>query len=654
MDLHVNKKNMSLKINVKRAQDMHAEPGGDRKDGLNLHCRVVVMEACKSVEVTAKVHDALFSALKPSESKFQKITATHFATNTPTFNEAFLFLLESVWKRQKNYRLYVALVADEVVCSDGTGCIGVFSIGIDEIVNKKGAWGDSWWLLSQSDGLQSNSNVVKKVEFTTDGSSLMHVVVKGRAKANNQINGVYYRQPGMHNQHYIYKHEKTGLWMCYHSKRGAWTIGDSLASRAPIAFVDDGADSPNMIKNVWQVFSRERRFVDGGVDKDDAKFELDDNVSCQIASQEDIAAEVQTEDSPAFEEGLVSQGRLSIATKFKQAQYFAGQIANPLLTGNTAPLTVKAQNIVRWLASEQQYLETLRNLNICRVTFFDEASKSSFSVLPQMMNNSQLALEELRIAQLRDPNFSRPIGLLMIDIFPMIAEPVIDYCTALDIKLERAKKEIAKYDGMQIDQTNPAAQSLVALGGVSGVMNGLSAPFLQVQRYQHYILAIQKACLPNDKDQGPLFVAWQKFSDLAAQVVKIAGKLELNAKPKPKLNTLPPPLVLVTKEEADTLFQHPYYHGELSRQQVLELYNTGGKQDGWFLVRKKSVAAGPGAYFLSYGAEGRLVHTQVELTNGKFVLGREFSNLNSLVLYYGSPRTNLKGAISKPCPRIAA
>jgi len=126
-------------------------------------------------------------------------------------------------------RLYVALVADEVVCSDGTsvqeafplppqrlyiyyywgsipvvpleltarllprvapagtGCIGCMSFPLDGpngIVNKKGQWPDQYWLLSQTEGLYTYEDVKKSVTFDSENATLTHIVVSGRVRAN--------------------------------------------------------------------------------------------------------------------------------------------------------------------------------------------------------------------------------------------------------------------------------------------------------------------------------------------------------------------------------------------------------------------------------------------------------------------------------------
>lgn len=661
MQLHVNKKEQTVTVELRKAQEINAQPSPDQKNGLNVHCRVQIHQQCSSATDAAEVYDSLFTMADVEDSRLKRKTARHSATNTPIFNESFIFPLNDKWgDALGGLRLYVALVADEVVCSDGTGCIGCMSISLNDIVNKKGQWPDEFWLLSQTEGLYSYEDVKREVTLDNENATLTHVVVKGRVRANLAINGTYFCQgTKMYNKRYLYKHNKNGLWMSFHKGRNCWTISDQPGSNAPIAYIDDDSATPDQAseKNnnanptsnkYWMVFSRERRFIDGGDADNDARFEPDELVSVSVADASDLINNVQNEDAPAFDASIIDQGRVSIAAKVKQANYFAGRTADPLLVPAPLPLSDKAKNIVRLIASEQQFLETLRNLNIIRMTLLPERDQKAFAVIPQLLNACQLVLEELRVAQSRDPNLDRPIGLLFVDIFPVIAEPMLDYCTALDIKVSQVTKSLTSLIGQSLEMPEVTRDALSALGGINGVINKIPCAFMQVQRYPLFILAIQKSAIPNDKDQGPLFIAWQKYKDLAQQAVKIAGKLEMNEKEKPKPNQLPPPLVSTPTDSDDNFMKYPYYHGEIPRAKVIELYQAK-PENGWFLVRK---LAGQDKYFLSYGAEGRLVHQEIQTSeDGKCVLGQEFTDLNGLVVYYSTPRTSLNGAITKPCIR---
>lgn len=660
MGIHMNKREKTLTIDLKRAQDLNAEPNEESNKGLSLHCRVQVLQNCTNATESARVYDSLFTMQEVEDSRFKRSSSKHKATNCPAINESYTFPLASIWgNKLKALRLYVAVVADEVVCSDGTGCVGCMSFSMEDLANKKGQWPDQFWLLSQTEGLYTFEEVKKQVTFDAENASLTHIVIGGRVRANLSINGTYFCQgTKMYKRRYVYKHESSGLWLSFHAGRNCWIIADKVGSNAPLAYVEDDASTPDLAAiravdpssvKTWMVFSRERRFVEGaGADDGSASFESDENVRASVAQASDLMSNVQNEDSPAFDASIVDQGRVSIAAKVKQANYFAGKTADPLLVPPTKPLSKKAKAIVRVIASEQQYLETLRNLNIVRQTMFSENDANAFAVIPQMMNASQLTLEELRIAQSHDPNLERPIGLLMVDLFPAQAEPMLDYCTALDIKVQQVGISLKRLIGASLEVSEATRDALSALGGIAGIIEALTSPFKQVQRYPYFVRAIQDESPDHDRDHGPLFIAWQKFHDLSLQVQKVAGKLELNTKPKPKPNKLPPPLVEVVPGGTDELFKHPYYHGEIPRSKVVDLYNISGS-DGWFLMRK---LPNEKKYILSYCAEGRLVHQPVAMTaDGKFELGREFNNLNSLVVYYGSPRTNLVGPITQPCPR---
>jgi hypothetical protein len=57
MQLHMNKKEKTVTVDLKRAQDINAEPSEEQKKGLNVHCRVQITHQCTNATDSARVYE---------------------------------------------------------------------------------------------------------------------------------------------------------------------------------------------------------------------------------------------------------------------------------------------------------------------------------------------------------------------------------------------------------------------------------------------------------------------------------------------------------------------------------------------------------------------------------------------------------------------
>ena len=324
MQLHMNKKEKTVTVDVKRAQDINAEPCEEQKKGLNVHCRVQITHQCTNATDSARVYevrsalpctvsapgsgqarDGLACAHMPSSlshalhaetwlcSRFSQRRRSKTAGSSavrrsilprmrpasmrsvpgdllilagtawlgfcvrrlrpapaPPFLLAFAFtfrathshlhpsgargssqcgstsrwsLTRSCVQTVRQAKVHVLLRSSidvsfsfisprapggggagghinahrlfepdcpstlQRVAPTGTGCIGCMSFALDGpngIVNKKGQWPDQYWLLSQTEGLYTYEDVKKSVTFDSENSTLTHMVVSGRVRAN--------------------------------------------------------------------------------------------------------------------------------------------------------------------------------------------------------------------------------------------------------------------------------------------------------------------------------------------------------------------------------------------------------------------------------------------------------------------------------------
>ena len=513
-------------------------------------------------------------ATKPKNGKLQRKTNKHFATSNPLFNEDFLFVLNKIWHELDEYRLYIALVAKENVCSDGTGFLGCMSFSLREVYAKRGPWPEWWWMLPQSSGFLSHQHVDKAV--TEDPSIVKEqVVISGRSRANMQINGLYVCVAETYHGRQVYKHRGNGLYLYFHGGRKAWAVSDSLGSSSPTAYCPSDCPTPDQTQVTWLVFSRERQFQlkKGKSTKAvRAEFVRDKMVTCNVATAADFVEYATVDEAPVFESG--GGNAAAMLPKKREVDFFTGRSADPSFVPGTKPLTAKAQNMVRWIRSQQGFVESLRAFELCRSELFRVSSQHPvFASIAKLRAVSEYFIDQLLTAQAKDPDYDLPLGMLLMDIVPILAKPFVTFCTALDVKTTQlaalqTTENLARYRTAS-DQVRTAVGRV---GGLEKLNNALQAPLLQIQRYPFYCMATMSACEPGDPDAETLLQASEWYKKLAAQCVAVSGSVSPNTK-------LPPVPVLTVSGH----YTNYFYHGRISRSTAQQMFVDDGMSNGWYV-----------------------------------------------------------------------
>ena len=321
-----------------------------------------------------------------------------------------------------------------------------------------------------------------------------------------------------------------------------------------------------------------------------------------------------------------------------EVDFFVGRSANPQMVPSTRPPSIKALNVVRWIKSQQEFIESLRALELCRADVFKMSPQSPiFSSINKLLQVSTYALQQLLIAQAKDPDFELPVALLLLDVIPVIAKPFVDYCTALDVKIKDLAAAMTP-EILAAVESSASPQLRAAIGRIGGYDKlgvAMQAPLLQVQRYPYYCEALMKGTDDGPDDQNALLKAHEWYTKLSKQCVNVAGRVRANNKPPPA-----PP-------RAPGLYADYFYHGRVSRETVSAMFAEDGSPNGWFIVRKDRKT--PGMYILSYGLNARLVHAPIRRSgsgNGEFDLGgRKFDSLAMLVKHFKVRRPGLRTSL---------
>lgn len=575
---------------------------------------------------------------KPKNGKLQRKTAKHFASSNPYFNEDFLFVVNSIWKELDDYRLYIALVSKEKTCSDGTGFLGCLSFSLREVYSKRGPWPEWWWLLPQSSGFLSHEHVDKQV---TEDRSIPRdqVVINGRSRANMMINGLYICVSGLHDARQVYKHRGNGLYLYFHGARKAWAVADSIGSSSPVAFCPSDCPTPDQTTVPWSVFSRERQFLQKTGTKPKAvraEYVQDDYVKCQVATAADLVEYAADDDAPEID--ISKADAAGLLPKKREVDFFVGRSADPSFVPGTKPLTVKGQNIVRWIRSQQGFVESLRAFELCRSELFRVSSQHPvFASIAKLRAVSEYFVDQLLTAQATDPDYDMPIGMLLMDIVPILAKPFVTFCTALDVKTNQLAALQTIENLERFDTASDQVRSAVGrVGGIDKLNAALQAPLLQIQRYPFYCMATMAACEPGDPDAETLVQASEWYKKLAAQCVAVSGSVAPNTK-KP-----PVPVLSVSGH-----YVNYFYHGRISRAAAQEMFVDDGKSNGWFLIRKDKNSKSDS--ILSYGLNHSLKHVPVKYVDGAFAIaGRSFETMLELVRHFAVRRVELKTILTYP------
>jgi len=542
------------------------------------------------------------------------------------------------------------MVAQEIISSDETGFMGCMSFTLDEIFERRGPWPEWWWMLPQTSGIFGHQFIEQAVAEDSQVSGVKdHMVISGRVGPNMMINGLYICQEKPYKGKPCYKQREHAMYLFFHDTKKAWAIADTTGSSSPYAYVDANVAAPDQTFKPWQVWSRERQFLDRySGQASQASFQTDKNLKCLPAALEDMTQHATYDETDAVDV-------VAVAPQMKEAQFFAGKNADALLVPGTKPCSLKAIDVIRWIKAQKEFIEQLKALEKSQPYLFPgmDPQHSTFMSLTKLRRASEYFLEQLLMAQSKDPDLEWPLGMLLLDVIPVIAKPFVQVCTALDVKLEEMKAELqADVVNTVRFKTSIPIDVRLAVGKVASegkLANIMQSSLLQVQRYPFYCLAMAKH---NDDQQDgeALAKAHDWYDKLAQQCLSVSGKVTKNqvASKSPRPAVPPPP----TKPGG--LYDNYYYHGRISRGTTTALFEADGKRNGWFLFRKDQKKQD--TLHLSYGFNQRLFHVPIKMEAGSFSvpqlnIAESFAQLLTLVKHFSVRRAELQAALTKPCLR---
>eukprot|EP00049_Salpingoeca_infusionum_P001776 m.50921 g.50921 ORF g.50921 m.50921 type:complete len:468 (-) comp11196_c0_seq1:93-1496(-) len=226
------------------------------------HVRVQILP--QAMSATA-LQNTLFPHQAPISTKYIRESQTHMACPNPQLEEEFMFDLADVWRNLGAFRLHIAVMSEGLIATDDTGFGGCLSFPLNAVVEDGPRLPRWYWLLSKKEGVQMCIPVEHEIvsEAVEPVQDVHDVFVSGRRAEypNSFINGVYAVQREVFNGRLTFKQQHRGLYLFFHSGRGAWVIADALGHPAPYAFVDDDAYFPGDIENIWLVFNKEREYT---------------------------------------------------------------------------------------------------------------------------------------------------------------------------------------------------------------------------------------------------------------------------------------------------------------------------------------------------------------------------------------------------------
>ena len=234
--------------------------------------------------------------------------------------------------------------------------------------------------------------------------------------------------------------------------------------------------------NPWQVFSRERQFMDNTSQAARAGFETDRSIKVLPAEFEDMTEAATFDDQDEVDVAAV-------APQMKEAQFFAGKSADALLVPGTKPPSAKAVDVIRWIKSQKEFIEDLKAVEKCHHILFPRmtAQHATFSSLSKLRRASEYFLEQLLMAQMKDPDLEWPLGMLLLDVIPVIAKPFVQVCTALDVKIDEMKAEL-QVENMQSTRfktqvAHNVQMAAARLGTDEKISRIMQSAFMQVRSY---------------------------------------------------------------------------------------------------------------------------------------------------------------------------
>ena len=241
--------------------------------------------------------------------------------------------------------------------------------------------------------------------------------------------------------------------------------------------------------------------------------------------------------------------------------------------GLVRPSSERGRQIVKLLASQEKFTDAADDLvlyakeyeNILLDDDYPGGYDEIFGSCPRLQKIGLYFYEQLVKGQVADPKFEEPIGDLLLNVAKLTKVPFLNYCKELTSKLQTVLS-------MQHDIQSPGLTK-----SDEGITAAMEAPFLQIQRFPHFIKAIMRASELNMKasmamDLQTLRAALTEFEDIASKALKLASVTQ-------KVEDLAVEIMAVD-ENAPV-----WFHGNISREQADEMLKA--EPHGTYLVRQR-------------------------------------------------------------------
>eukprot|EP00039_Didymoeca_costata_P015995 m.279354 g.279354 ORF g.279354 m.279354 type:complete len:1428 (+) comp16321_c1_seq34:142-4425(+) len=525
--IDIDKKLKKLFVSVEQAKGLNGDYVGQDIKPEFVHFRLQLLPHQNPMLVTQ-------SLMQPTvqESNYKRKTTVHHTTGNPELHEDFVFDLSEAWDFIPDFRFFV-----QCLCQGRNGLefAGLTSFALAELVasssNKRPRW---WWLLSESAGLHKSEAVEQRIVQADISKLKPDVSVDGRLPelAFALINGVYTWQQDECNGKPTWKQGNKSVYLYFHRKKQAWCIADCLNSTAPFAYMESSSTTPDReTEQVWMVYNLERKQIRGKPSETDkldelGTYEPDTGIYCK---------------------------RRSVVGRVK--------------AGNE-----RGRQIIKLISSQEQFTDSLAQLRLYSKEYenvlldddYPGGHAAIFDALTDLEKVNMFFYEQLIKGQTADPRFEDPIGNLLVHMARLFKAPFLNYCNELGCKVEVVSSLPVRSNLGNDDSMNAA--------------KAMEIPFLQIQRYPHYIMAIMKASELDMKASmaydlqvlRQALTAFQAIASTALQAARVTREL-----PK-KMNPVDGAIVPGNAPV--------WFHGILDVSQAVELLSF--KPHGTFLVRQ--------------------------------------------------------------------
>lgn len=275
------------------------------------------------------------------------------------------------------------------------------------------------------------------------------MIISGRSErqVNAHLNGVYVFQSDTWNGRNTYKlktRQRAPLYLYYLKIKNAWAIGDSVGSQTPIAYCTGIAITPDLCKESWCVYSKNALQEHPATAGRELNFEVDENIQCNFARS---GEHLDLLSQPMNERALQMTRIIASSIEFEKALRVVTQAADQL--------------------SKALPLETVGSV-VGNVAEIGTANAAFISALMQTRH--------------ADPLCNNPVGPMLLQSVPLLHEPFLRYCS-------NVVQRIKMFQELMSSQPTARATIIDPLR----VASAMESPFLQIQRYPHFIQALFRA-----------------------------------------------------------------------------------------------------------------------------------------------------------------